>query len=152
MYKIVCVGKIKEDFITKGINEYTKRISGFTKLEIIEVKEVNTNNISNNILEEGNNILKKINKDDYVITLEIEGKSIDSVELSKQLEFLRTYGNSSIVFVIGGSNGLSEDVKKRSNYKLSFSKFTFPHQLMRLILVEQIYRSLTIENNKEYHK
>jgi len=152
MYKIVCVGKIKEDFITKGINEYTKRISGFTKLEIIEVKEVNTNNISNNILEEGNNILKKINKDDYVITLEIEGKSIDSVELSKQLESLRTYGNSSIVFVIGGSNGLSEDVKKRSNYKLSFSKFTFPHQLMRLILVEQIYRSLTIENNKEYHK
>lgn len=152
MYKIVCVGKIKEDFITKGINEYTKRISGFTKLEIIEVKEVNTSNISNNILEEGNNILKKINKDDYVITLEIEGKSIDSVELSKQLESLRTYGNSSIVFVIGGSNGLSEDVKKRSNYKLSFSKFTFPHQLMRLILVEQIYRSLTIENNKEYHK
>lgn len=152
MYKIVCVGKIKEDFITKGINEYTKRISGFTKLEIIEVKEVNTSNISNNILEEGNNILKKINKDDYVITLEIEGKSIDSVELSKQLESLRTYGNSSIVFIIGGSNGLSEDVKKRSNYKLSFSKFTFPHQLMRLILVEQIYRSLTIENNKEYHK
>lgn len=152
MYKIVCVGKIKEDFITKGINEYTKRINGFTKLEIIEVKEVNTNNINNNILEEGNNILKKINKDDYVITLEIEGKSIDSVELSKQLENLRTYGNSSIVFVIGGSNGLSEDVKKRSNYKLSFSKFTFPHQLMRLILVEQIYRSLTIENNKEYHK
>ncbi len=152
MYKIVCVGKIKEDFITKGINEYTKRISGFTKLEIIEVKEVNTNNINNNMLEEGNNILKKINKDDYVITLEIEGKSIDSVELSKQLESLRTYGNSSIVFVIGGSNGLSEDVKKRSNYKLSFSKFTFPHQLMRLILVEQIYRSLTIENNKEYHK
>ena len=152
MYKIVCVGKIKEDFITKGISEYTKRISGFTKLEIIEVKEVNTNNINNNILEEGNNILKKINKDDYVITLEIEGKSIDSVELSKQLESLRTYGNSSIVFVIGGSNGLSDDVKKRSNYKLSFSKFTFPHQLMRLILVEQIYRSLTIENNKEYHK
>ena len=152
MYKIVCVGKIKEDFITKGINEYTKRINGFTKLEIIEVKEVNTNNINNNLLEEGNNILKKINKDDYVITLEIEGKSIDSVELSKQLENLRTYGNSSIVFVIGGSNGLSEDVKKRSNYKLSFSKFTFPHQLMRLILVEQIYRSLTIENNKEYHK
>lgn len=152
MYKIVCVGKIKEDFIIKGINEYTKRISGFTKLEIIEVKEVNTNNINNNILEEGNNILKKINKDDYVITLEIEGKSIDSVELSKQLETLRTYGNSNIVFVIGGSNGLSDDVKKRSNYKLSFSKFTFPHQLMRLILVEQIYRSLTIENNKEYHK
>lgn len=152
MYKIVCVGKIKEDFITKGINEYVKRISGFTKLEIIEVKEINTNNITSNIVEEGNNILKKISKDDYVITLEIEGKSIDSVELSKQLENLRTYGNSSIVFVIGGSNGLSEDVKKRSNYKLSFSKFTFPHQLMRLILVEQIYRSLTIENNKEYHK
>ena len=152
MYKIICVGKIKEDFLVKGINEYTKRISGFTKLEIIEVKEINTSDINNNINEEGNLILKKINKDDYVITLEIEGKNLDSVELSKTLEKLRTYGNSNIVFIIGGSNGLSADVKKRSNMALSFSKFTFPHQLMRLILVEQIYRSLTIEHNKEYHK
>ena len=152
MYKIVCVGKIKEDFITKGINEYTKRISGFTKLEIIEVKEVNTNNIANNMKEEANNILQKINKNDYVITLEIEGKRFDSVKFSQTLENLITYGNSNIVFVIGGSNGLDKSVKERSNLALSFSDFTFPHQLMRLILVEQIYRSLTITNNKEYHK
>ena len=152
MYKIVCVGKIKEDFITKGINEYTKRISGFTKLEIIEVKEVNTNNIANNMKEEANNILQKINKTDYVITLEIEGKRFDSVKFSQTLENLITYGNSNIVFVIGGSNGLDKSVKERANLALSFSDFTFPHQLMRLILVEQIYRSLTITNNKEYHK
>lgn len=152
MYKIVCVGKIKEDFITKGINEYTKRISAFTKLDIVEVKEVNTNNISNNMKEEANNILQKINKNDYVITLEIEGKRLDSVQLSKQLENLVTYGNSNIVFIIGGSNGLDKSVKERSNLALSFSDFTFPHQLMRLILVEQIYRSLTITHNKEYHK
>ena len=152
LYKIVCVGKIKEDFITKGINEYTKRISAFTKLDIVEVKEVNTNNISNNMKEEANNILQKINKNDYVITLEIEGKRLDSVQLSKQLENLVTYGNSNIVFIIGGSNGLDKSVKERSNLALSFSDFTFPHQLMRLILVEQIYRSLTITHNKEYHK
>ena len=152
MYKIVCVGKIKEDFITKGINEYTKRISAFTKLEIIEVKEVNTNNIINNMKEEANNILQKINKNDYVITLEIEGKRLDSVQFSKQLENLITYGNSNLVFIIGGSNGLDKCVKERSNLALSFSDFTFPHQLMRLILVEQIYRSLTITHNKEYHK
>ncbi len=152
MYKIVCVGKIKEDFLTKGINEYTKRINGFVKFEIIEVKEVNTNNIVNNMKEEANNILQKINKNDYVITLEIEGKSFDSILFSKELEKLVTYGNSNIVFVIGGSNGLDESVKERSNMALSFSKFTFPHQLMRLILVEQIYRSLTITYNKEYHK
>ena len=152
MYKIVCVGKIKEDFLTKGINEYTKRINGFVKFDIIEVKEVNTNNIVNNMKEEANNILQKINKNDYVITLEIEGKSFDSILFSKELEKLVTYGNSNIVFVIGGSNGLDESVKERSNMALSFSKFTFPHQLMRLILVEQIYRSLTITYNKEYHK
>lgn len=152
MYKIVCVGKIKEDFLTKGINEYTKRINGFVKFEIIEVKEVNTNNIVNNMKEEANNILQKINKNDYVITLEIEGKSFDSILFSKELEKLVTYGNSNIVFVIGGSNGLDASVKERSNMALSFSKFTFPHQLMRLILVEQIYRSLTITYNKEYHK
>ena len=152
MYKIVCVGKIKEDFLTKGINEYTKRINGFVKFEIIEVKEVNTNNIVNNMKEEANNILQKINKNDYVITLEIEGKNFDSILFSKELEKLVTYGNSNIVFVIGGSNGLDASVKERSNMALSFSKFTFPHQLMRLILVEQIYRSLTITYNNAYHQ
>lgn len=152
MYKIICVGKIKEKFITSGIEEYVKRIKGFTKFEIVEVKEVNTQNIQNNIITEGDFILKKIQTDDYVITLEILGKEYNSKELSELLGNLKTYGNSSIVFVIGGSNGLDDKVKQRSNLALSFSRFTFPHQLMRLILVEQIYRSLTIENNKDYHK
>ena len=152
MLKIVCVGKIKEDFFEKGIKEYTKRISGFSKFNIVEVKEVNTNDISKNIFQEGKNILEKINNDEYVITLEIKGKTLDSVEFANLISNKLTYGYSKITFVIGGSNGLDEAVLKRSDYSLSFSSFTFPHQLMRLILTEQIYRALTITNNKEYHK
>ena len=152
MIKILCVGKIKESFFTEGIKEYQKRIEGYTKFSILEVKEVNTQDINKNILEEGKNLLGKIAEDEYVITLEIKGKRIDSVELAKLIEEKQTYGFSKITFVIGGSNGLSEEVIRRSNYHLSFSEFTFPHQLMRLILVEQIYRALTIINNKEYHK
>lgn len=152
MYKIICIGKIKEEYITKGIAEYKKRIEGYTKLEIVELKEYNTLDINKNIENEGKEILEKIKNDEYVITLEIEGNQLDSVTFSSQLEKLPTYGNSKIVLVIGGSNGLSDEVKKRSNYALSFSKMTFPHQLMRLILMEQIYRALTIMNNKEYHK
>ena len=152
MYKIIAIGKIKEDFLTKGILEYKKRIDAFKKIEILELKEINTNDISKNIETEGEQILSKISKDEYVITLEILGKKLDSVEFSKHLAHLETYGNSKITFVIGGSNGLSDSVKARSNYKLSFSDMTFPHQLMRLILMEQIYRAITIMNNKEYHK
>ncbi len=152
MYKIICVGKIKEDYLTNGILEYKKRIEGFQKIEILELKEINTPDILKNIESEGQEISSKIKPDDYVITLEIEGKMLNSIELSKNLANLATYGKSKIVFVIGGSNGLSEMVKKRSNYALSFSKMTFPHQLMRLILMEQLYRALTIMNNKEYHK
>ncbi|MBE6131491.1 MAG: 23S rRNA (pseudouridine(1915)-N(3))-methyltransferase RlmH [Erysipelotrichaceae bacterium] len=152
MIKILCVGKIKERFFTEGIVEYEKRLNAFTKFSIVEVKEVNTNDINKNILEEGKNLLSKITEDEFVITLEINGKMIDSVELAKLIEEKLTYGFSKLTFVIGGSNGLSEDVIRRSNYHLSFSKFTFPHQLMRLILSEQIYRALTIINNKEYHK
>ncbi len=152
MIKILCVGKIKEKFFTEGILEYQKRIEGYTKFSITEVKEVNTSDISKNILEEGKNLLSKITDDEFVITLEIKGKNIDSVELAKLIEEKMTYGFSKITFVIGGSNGLSDEVIRRSNYHLSFSKFTFPHQLMRLILTEQIYRAFTIINNKEYHK
>ena len=152
MIKILCVGKIKERFFTDGIAEYEKRIDGYTKFSIVEVKEVNTSDINKNIKDEGKNLLDKIGEDEFVITLEINGKMIDSVELAKLIEEKMTYGFSKITFVIGGSNGLSSDVVRRSNYHLSFSKFTFPHQLMRLILSEQIYRALTIINNKEYHK
>ena len=152
MIKILCVGKIKERFFTDGIAEYEKRIEGYTKFSIIEVKEVNTLDINKNIKDEGKNLLDKIGEDEFVITLEINGKMIDSVELAKLIEEKMTYGFSKITFVIGGSNGLSGDVIRRSNYHMSFSKFTFPHQLMRLILSEQIYRALTIINNREYHK
>lgn len=152
MIKILCVGKIKEDFFSKGINEYLKRLSAFSKVEIIEIKEGNNKDITKTIETEGEYILEKISKDDYVITLEIEGQMIDSMKLANKINELYTYGKTNIVFIIGGSWGLSNKVKSRSNYALSFSKFTFPHQLMRLVLIEQIYRSFTIINNKEYHK
>lgn len=152
MYKILCIGKIKEKFLVDGINEYKKRIEGFSKIEIVELKEYNTPDISKNIENEGLEILNKITKAEYVITLEILGKKIDSVAFSKHLENILNYHSSKITFVIGGSNGLSDMVKNRSNYKLSFSDMTFPHQLMRLILTEQLYRAITITNNKEYHK
>lgn len=152
MYKILCIGKIKEEYLTKGILEYQKRINGFTKLEITELKEYNTPDLSKNIENEGKEILSRIKNNDYVISLEIEGNEMDSVTFSKYLENLSTYGKSRIIFVIGGSNGLSNEVKQRSNYAISFSKMTFPHQLMRLIFMEQMYRALTIINNKEYHK
>ncbi len=152
MLKIVCVGKIKEAFYIEAVNEYIKRITGYTKFSICEVKEVNTPVLLKNITEEGKNILEKINEDEFVITLEINGSELDSVEFAKFIEEKLTYGTSKLTFVIGGSNGLSESVIKRSNYHLSFSCFTYPHQLMRVILVEQIYRALTIINHKEYHK
>lgn len=152
MYRIICIGKIKEEYLTKGILEYKKRINGFSSLEIIELKEYNTLDISKNVENEGKEILSRIKNDDYVISLEIKGNVINSVEFSQYLEKLSTYGKSRIIFVIGGSNGLSNEVKKRSDYALSFSKMTFPHQLMRLIIMEQIYRALTIMNNREYHK
>lgn len=152
MLRIVCVGKIKDDYFTQGVKEYEKRIKAYSKFDIVEVKEVNTTNIEKNIFEEGQNILSQIEKNEFVITLEIKGKMIDSPMLAAKISELLTYGESTITFVIGGSNGLSKEVLDRSDYALSFSKFTFPHQLMRLILTEQIYRALTIINHKEYHK
>ena len=147
MIKIICVGKIKEKFYTEAILEYQKRLSKYTKLEIIEI-----NDEKNNLLEkEANNILKHIGDKDYVITLEIEGKSLTSEELAKMIDKTLVI-NSNIVFVIGSSYGLDDKVKKRSNYHLSFSKLTFPHQLFRVILLEQIYRSFKILNNETYHK
>lgn len=152
MIKLVCVGKIKERFIQDGINEYTKRLTAFENFSIVEVKEVNNKTPLENMTIEGENILSKIGNDEFVITLEIEGKTFDSIELAKFIDNKKTYGVSKITFVIGGSNGLSSAVKQRSNFALSFSRFTFPHQLMRLIFVEQLYRAETIINNQEYHK
>ena len=152
MIKIICIGKLKETFLVDGINEYKKRIEGFQKLQILELKEYNTSDISKNIENEGFEILEKVNSDEHIISLEILGKKLDSITFSRYLENQFTYGTSKITFIIGGSNGLSEEVKKRSNFRLSFSDMTFPHQLMRLILMEQLYRALTIIHHKEYHK
>ena len=150
--KILCVGKIKESFIKDGINEYTKRISGYDKIQITEVKEFNQKTIKQNIYDEGTLLLQEISDKDFVITLEIKGKQLTSEELADKIIEINNYHSTRIVFVIGGSNGLDDRVISRSNYHLSFSKFTFPHQLMRLILTEQIYRALTIINHQEYHK
>lgn len=155
---ILCVGKVKEKFYRDAIGEYQKRLSRYCKLEIVEVADEKTpdgasETVENQIKEkEGNRILSKIREEDYVIALVIDGKMQDSVELSKNIQQLGVRGKSSIVFVIGGSLGLSKAVLKRANEKLSFSKMTFPHQLMRVILLEQVYRSYRIMNGEPYHK
>ena len=151
MIKIICVGKIKEKFYKEAIEEYTKRLSKYTKLQIIEVEDVNLPNETLIKQKEKDLIEKNINEKDYVITLEIEGNELNSIELSKKLEQLEQT-NPNITFIIGGSYGLDEKIKQRSNFKLSFSKLTFPHQLFRIILLEQIYRAYKIKNNESYHK
>lgn len=150
MIKIITVGKIKEKYYTEAVNEYIKRLSKYTKINLIEVKDEDFD-ISKTLLKEKESIMKYIDEKDYVITLEIEGEELDSVSLSKKLDDIQSK-NSNITFVIGGSYGLHEDIKSRSNYKLSFSKLTFPHQLFRVILLEQLYRSYKIINNETYHK
>ena len=150
MIKIISVGSIKEKELTALINEYVKRISKYTKIELIEVPDCNYD-LKETLKVEGESIIKHILPKDFVITLEIDGKELDSIELSEKIR--TTYiTNSNIDFIIGGSYGLDETVKRKSNYKLSFSKLTFPHQLFRLILLEQIYRSFKIINNETYHK
>ena len=151
MIKIICVGKLKEKYFVDAIDEYKKRISKYTKLEIIEVNDSNIDDGALALKKEKDLILKNINDKDFVITLEIEGKEFSSVEFASFLD--NTFiNNSNIVFIIGGSYGLSEEIKQRSNYKLSFSKLTFPHQLFRVMLLEQIYRCYKINNNEKYHK
>ncbi len=156
--RIICVGKIKENFYTQAIDEYSKRLSRYCKLETVELADEKTpDNASDtqNIRikeKEGKKILSVIQEDDYVCALAIQGKMLDSVELSEYIDRLGIDGHSSIAFVIGGSLGLSEEVLARADMKLSFSKMTFPHQLMRVILLEQIYRSYRIMKNEPYHK
>lgn len=150
MIKIICVGSIKETYLKDAIKEYEKRLSKYTKLEIIEVESIETNDINKNLKEESNNILKYINKKDYIISLDIKGEEIDSIELSKKIEKILSQNN--ITFIIGGSNGLDKSIKNTSKDMVSFSKLTFPHQLFRVLLLEQIYRSFKILNNESYHK
>lgn len=150
MLKIICVGSIKEKELIGLINEYLKRLQKYTKIEIRELPDYSYD-LKNSMKTEGELILKYLNPKDYVITLEIDGKQCSSLELAEKIR-TTLITNSNISFIIGGSNGLSEDVKKRSNLALSFSKLTFPHQLFRLMLLEQIYRSFKIINNETYHK
>ena len=155
---IVCVGKIKEKYLKLGIDEFKKRLSKYCKLDIIELDDEKApENLSDKEMEmikdkEGKKILAKIKDTSYVIALAIDGKSLSSEELADTINKLGIRGISNITFVIGGSLGLSDEVLSRADYKLSFSKMTFPHQLMRLILLEQIYRSYRINNGEPYHK
>lgn len=155
---LLTVGKIKEKYLRDAIAEYSKRLSKYCKLEIIEVADEKTPDHASEVVEksirdkEAERLIRYIRDDDYVITLEIDGKMLDSVAFSRQLEILGIQGKSHICFVIGGSIGLGDVLLKRSDYALSFSKMTFPHQLMRVILLEQIYRSYRIMTNQPYHK
>ena len=155
---LLTVGKIKEKYLRDAIAEYSKRLSKYCKLEIIEVADEKTPDHASEVVEksirdkEGERLMRYIRDDDYVITLEIGGKMLDSVAFSRQLGNLGIQGQSHICFVIGGSIGLDTAVLKRSDYALSFSKMTFPHQLMRVILLEQIYRSYRIMRGEPYHK
>ena len=145
MIKIICLGKIKEDYLNKMIEDYKKRISKYHKIEIIELKD------TNNLEEEANMIEKHIGKQDYVISLDINGKQLDSEEFSLKID--QTFmTNSTITFIIGSSYGIHQRIKDNSNYLLSFSKMTFPHGLFRGVLLEQIYRAFKIINNETYHK
>ena len=151
MIKIICVGKIKENYLKDAIEEYKKRLSKYTKLEIIEIPDEGLTEPIKSMKIEGEKILKNINEKDFVVTLEINGKNIDSIELAELID-KRLIEYSNITFIIGGSYGISEEVKSISNYRLSFSKMTFPHQLFRVLLLEQIYRAFKINNNESYHK
>ena len=154
---LICVGKVKEKFYRDAIKEYEKRLGAYIKLNKIEindekVKVENDSEIALAMEKEGNNILSRIKDTQYVITLEILGKSISSEQFAAKIDNLMLTGKSDVVLVIGGSYGLSDSVKKRSDYALSFSKMTFPHQMMRVVLLEQVYRAYRIITGASYHK
>jgi len=151
MIKIICLGKIKEKYLKDAINEYTKRLSKYTKLEIIELKDYQDSEIKTALKKEEELIKKHIKETDNLVLLDIKGKQYTSEELSQFINKELTY-NSNITFIIGSSNGLGEEIKKLTNKKISFSPLTFPHQLFRVLLLEQIYRSFKIINNENYHK
>lgn len=155
---VVCVGKIKESYLKDAISEYSKRLSRFCKLNIIELTDEKIpDNCSENIAEsikkkEGSNIISHLRKDSYIIALDLKGKEIDSVSFSKKIDNIYSNINSNISFIIGGSLGLSSEVLEHCDELISFSKMTFPHQLIRVFLLEQIYRAFKIINNESYHK
>jgi len=156
--KIITVGKLKEKYLKQGIEEYAKRLSRYCKLEMIEVADEKAPETLSSIEmeqvkeKEGQRILSKVSDQDYVFALAIEGTQLSSEEFASTIDTLTTRGKSQFVFIIGGSLGLSTDVLKRSNEKLSFGRLTYPHQLMKLVLTEQIYRCFRINNGEPYHK
>lgn len=149
---ILSVGNLKETYLKNGINEYDKRLKSYAKINFVEVVESNKGTIDEQKKEEGERLLKRLKEDSFLIALAIQGKSITSEGLALLIKEVTTYKSSSITFIIGGSNGLDQAVLDKADYLLSFSSFTFPHQLMRLILIEQIYRSMKINKNEQYHK
>lgn len=151
MIKIICLGKIKEKFYQEAEKEYLKRLSKYTKIEIIELEDIKDSDINFALTKEKENILNHLKPKDNIIILDIKGKSYTSEEFSHLINEELTY-NSNITFIIGSSNGLHEDIKRLATKKVSFSSLTFPHQLFRVILLEQIYRGFKIINNEQYHK
>lgn len=151
MIKIITVGKIKEKYLKDALMEYEKRLSKYTKLQIIELNDINDKNTQIILTKEKDEIIKYVNSNEYIISLDINGKMLTSLEFAERIDNL-FITNSNITFIIGGSYGLHQDVKNMSNELISFSKLTFPHQLFRVILLEQIYRAFRINNNESYHK
>ncbi|MDC3425836.1 23S rRNA (pseudouridine(1915)-N(3))-methyltransferase RlmH [Aquibacillus sp. 3ASR75-11] len=155
---IIAVGKLKEKYLKQGIQEYIKRLGAYAKVDIIEIPDEKApENMSEAEMKEvkrkeGERILSKISTDDYIISLEIMGHMLSSEQFATKIDQLATYGKSKVTFVIGGSLGLSEEVRRRSDFALSFSKMTLPHQLMRLVLLEQVYRAFRIMRGEPYHK
>lgn len=154
MISIIAVGKIKEKALTTLINEYKKRISNYSKIEIIEVNDEPNDKLEDEKVKEieGQRILKQIKRDSYVILLDLQGQALASEGLAEMIEKINTYHSSNITFIIGGSLGVSETVREKADFKLKLSEMTFPHNLARLIILEQIYRSYKILNNETYHK
>ncbi|MGN1399694.1 MAG: 23S rRNA (pseudouridine(1915)-N(3))-methyltransferase RlmH [Erysipelotrichaceae bacterium] len=154
MISIVAVGKIKEKSLSLLIDEYKKRISSYSKIEIIEVNDEPNDKLSDEKVKEveGQRLLKQLKKDSYVILLSLKGQQLDSVKLAKEMEKINTYHSSHITFVIGGSLGVSQEVEDRADYLLKLSELTFPHNIARLLILEQIYRAYKILNNETYHK
>lgn len=144
MIKIICIGKLKEKYLIDGVNDYLTRIRKYHKIDLIELPDSNIDN-------EGNEILKHLSNKDFIISLAIKGREFSSIELADKIDKI-FISNSNITFIIGGSNGIRQDILDKSNLLLSFSKLTYPHGLFRLILLEQIYRSFKILNNESYHK
>ena len=151
MIKIITVGSLKEKYLKEAQEEYLKRISKYHNIEIIEVKDEGITEVNKALKKEEESIKKHITGKEYIITLDIKGKEISSTELALKINNI-LIENSNITFIIGGSYGLSDEIKKLANYSLSFSKMTFPHQLFRIIFLEQLYRSFKINNNESYHK